>query len=60
VLSGPVRRRQWDICDPQFSDAIPSLKDKDDFFEVYRTLFLLHTKRILDCGGQMSLIALMG
>ncbi|KAJ2557575.1 Zuotin [Coemansia sp. RSA 1933] len=39
ILTDPVKRKQYDSVDPQISTAIPSAKDKGDFYETYRPVF---------------------
>ncbi|KAJ3023095.1 hypothetical protein HKX48_004211 [Thoreauomyces humboldtii] len=39
IMSEPVKRRQWDSCDPKFDDSIPSVKAKGDFFDLYAPVF---------------------
>ncbi|KAI8926124.1 hypothetical protein BC831DRAFT_511969 [Entophlyctis helioformis] len=39
VLSDNKKRREWDSCDPEFDDTIPSAKAKGDFFEIYAPVF---------------------
>ncbi|KAL2911856.1 Zuotin [Polyrhizophydium stewartii] len=39
VLSDTKKRREWDSCDPQFDESIPSAKAKGDFFEIYAPVF---------------------
>lgn len=39
VLSDPKRRREWDSCDPEFDEDIPSAKAKGDFFDIYAKAF---------------------
>ena len=39
VLSDKKKRREWDSCDPEFDDSIPSAKLKGDFFKIYQPVF---------------------
>ena len=39
VLSDPRKRREWDSCDPEFDESIPSTRAKGDFFTVYGPAF---------------------
>ncbi|KAJ1818843.1 Zuotin, partial [Coemansia sp. RSA 2599] len=39
ILTDPVKRRQWDSVDPEISADIPSVKEKGDFYEIYRPVF---------------------
>lgn len=39
VISDPKKRREWDSCDPEFDESIPSSKAKGDFFTIYTPVF---------------------
>lgn len=39
VLSDPIRRRQFDSCDPTFDEYVPDKCDPEDFYDEFRTVF---------------------
>ncbi|KAJ1940855.1 Zuotin, partial [Kickxella alabastrina] len=39
ILTDVTKRRQWDSVDPSVSDAVPSAKDKGNFFATYGPVF---------------------
>ncbi|KAJ1844719.1 Zuotin [Coemansia sp. RSA 2611] len=39
ILTDPEKRRQWDSVDPEVATAIPSTKEKGNFFAVYGPVF---------------------
>ncbi|KAJ3340392.1 hypothetical protein HDU83_007105 [Entophlyctis luteolus] len=41
ILTDPVKRRQWDSCDPTFDDTLPpaTLKKGQSFYDVYGPAF---------------------